>query len=251
MTQLVALRSVYDVMKLVSYLLNRVIMTDKNSFLEQMNEWDMEISENHLQLLETYVHELLEKNKNFNLISNNDAGIIWTRHIADSLAPLKKIRALFPSLQDKVIGDAGSGAGLPGVPLKILFQEANFKLYEPNLKRRNFLILLFSKLKLEKIEASHERVGENPLIQKGKIDILIERAMGQLENILPQCLNMVKEDGGLFCAWHANAEILKSAKIMDIMKKRNTVIYDIHNYKLVGEEKDRFIFILRRGQCTY
>ena len=222
-------------------------MTDKNSFLKQMNEWDIEISENHLQLLEAYVDELLEKNKNFNLISNNDAGIIWTRHIADSLAPLKKIRTLFPSLHDKIIADGGSGAGLPGIPLKILLEDAEFKLYEPNLKRRNFLLCLFSKLKLEKIEVSPERVGENPLIQKGKIDILIERAMGQLENILSQCLNMVKEDGGLFCAWHANAEILKSAKIMDIMKKRNTVIYDIHNYKLAGYEKERFIFILRRG----
>jgi len=62
---------------------------------------------------------------------------------------------------------------------------------------------------------------------------------------------MIKEDGGLFCAWHANAEILKSAKIKDIMKKMNTDIYNIHNYRLAGEKKDRFILILRRGKCTY
>ncbi len=226
-------------------------MTDKNHFLQQIKKWDIDLPESHLKLLEAYVNELLEENKKFNLISNKDAAIVWVRHIADSLAPLKKIRALFPQLQGKLISDGGSGAGLPGIPLKILLEEANFKLYEPNLKRRNFLISLFSKLKLKKIEVSNERIGESPRNQKGKTDILIERAMGQLENILPQCLNMVKENGGLFCAWHVNAEILKSAKIIRIMKKMNTGVYAIHKYALEGEERDRFVFILRRGQCTY
>ena len=226
-------------------------MTNENHFLKQINDWDIEISENHLKLLGYYVTEVLDKNKKFNLISNKDANIIWTRHIADSIAPLKKIKTLFPSLKNKLIADAGSGAGLPGIPLKILLEDANFKLYEPNLKRRSFLIWLFSKLKLKKIETSHKRIGENPRSHKGEIDILIERAMGQLENILPQCLNMVKEEGGLFCAWHANAEILKSLKIKTIMKKMNTDVCDIHDYKLAGEKKNRFILILRRGKCTY
>lgn len=226
-------------------------MTDKNNFLKQIKEWDIEISKNHLELLELYIDELLEENKKFNLISKKDAAIIWTRHIADSLAPIKKIKALFPKLQGKLISDGGSGAGLPGIPLKIILEEASFKLYEPTGKRRNFLISLFSKLKLEKIEASGERIGERPREQKGKTDILIERAMGQLENILPQCLNMLKEDGGMFFAWHANAEILESAKIKAIMKKMNTGIYDIHKYKLAQEKKDRFILMLRRGKCTY
>ena len=75
--------------------------------------------------------------------------------------------------------------------------------------------------------------------------------MGQLENILPQCLNMVKGDGGFFCAWHTNPEILKSKKILKIMSKKNTIVHDILEYTLVGEEKKRFILILRRGKCTY
>ncbi|MCG2724632.1 MAG: 16S rRNA (guanine(527)-N(7))-methyltransferase RsmG [Elusimicrobia bacterium] len=225
-------------------------MTDKDYFLQQIDKWDIKLSENHLELLTRYVDEVLDKNKKFNLVSNKDAGIIWARHIADSLAPIKKIKTLFPSLKNKLIADAGSGAGLPGIPLKILLEDADFKLYEPNFKRRNFLIWTFSKLKLKKIEISNERIGENPRIQKGKTDILIERAMGQLENILPQCLNMLKEEGGLFYAWHANAKILKSAKIVNIMEKMNTAVYDIHDYKLAGEEKNRFILILRRGKCT-
>ncbi|MEA3306941.1 MAG: 16S rRNA (guanine(527)-N(7))-methyltransferase RsmG [Elusimicrobiota bacterium] len=226
-------------------------MTDKENFLKQMETWNIEVSGNHLELLQLYVDELLEKNKIFNLISNKDAAIIWTRHITDSIAPLKKIKTLYPSLKNKLISDAGSGAGLPGIPLKILLEEADFKLYEPNLKRRNFLMWLFSKLKLKKIEASNERIGENQSLQKGKTDILIERAMGQLENILPQCLNMIKEDGGLFYAWHANAKILQSPVIKDILKKMNADICDVQAYKLAGEEKERFILILRRKKCTY
>ena len=239
-------------------------MTNKEYFSEQIGNWNIKISDKNLKLLECYVAEILEKNSKFNLISNSDAGNIWTRHILDSLSPLQNMENIFPlkttkpggdkpsvanTLAGKLIIDAGSGAGFPGIPLKILLEDANFTLCEPNLKRRQFLTWVISKLKLKKISAKGERVGEAPDIRSGKADILIERAMGQLENILPQCLNMVKDEGGLFCAWHSSPEILKTEKIKAIIKRMNANTCNIHEYKLPPETKVRFILTLRRGKC--
>jgi 16S rRNA (guanine527-N7)-methyltransferase len=214
----------------------------ETAITETLKQWGVSLTEEQSRRLDLFKEELLEKNARFNLFSHNDAEVLWPRHILDALAGAPLLaRLLKPG---GAVADAGAGAGFPGIPLAVVFENLGFDLWDSSLKRQMFLTWAASRLKLRNVRALCSRIGQSGPAETGKYDAVVERAMGKLENILPQCLNMVKP-GGVFLAWQSCDD--------GVGKKRDGTgdpglrAEEIFAYRLPHEKKDRFILVFRKA----
>lgn len=196
---------------------------------DTLKTWGVELTTQQLARLDLFRAELLEKNSRFNLVSENDAAHIWHRHILDALVAVPLLRRLVRA--GGAVADAGAGAGFPGIPLAVAMEDLQFDLWDSNLKRQTFLTWAVSRLGLRNVRAFHRRIGQSGPLEAGNYDAVIERAMGKLDNILPQCLNMVGS-GGVFLAWQSSPP--------------EGGAEEIFSYRLPHEEKDRFIAVFRK-----
>jgi len=143
---------------------------------------------------EVYRRELLQWNEKTNLISDKSAGEIESRHFLDSLTALQ-----FIGSENSRIIDIGSGAGFPGIPLKIASPALQLYLVETNRKKVSFLKHIVRLLNLTDTVVLHERV-EN-LLQDARwkefFDVLISRAAFKLPEMLPWGAFFLKPSGRL------------------------------------------------------
>ena len=218
---------------------------------ETLKVWGVDLTEEQTALLKLFKDELLEKNTRFNLFSRNDADYLWPRHILDALAGAPLLKKLLPA--GGVIADAG--AGFPGIPLAVALPGCQFDLWDSSLKRQMFLTWAASRLRLKNVHALHSRIGQSGTLEAGKYDAVVERAMGKLENILPQCLNMLKA-GGVFLAWQSSGgtgpdgnhapPADKDPEIRKILGACGGLAEKTASYRLPLEEKNRLILVFRK-----
>jgi len=155
-----------------------------------------------------YLNLILDWNSVINLTSITDKKDIVQKHFIDSL----KIFKFEPLLKMRNIIDIGTGAGFPGIPMKIANENINLTLVDSTLKKVNFLKEVTSSLKLDNCVSMHER-AENickDLEFREKYDGVVSRAVGNLSLLSEICLPLVKK-GGYFIA-------LKGPSIYDEIK---------------------------------
>jgi 16S rRNA (guanine527-N7)-methyltransferase len=143
----------------------------------------VELGDTQLAQFDVYKNELLQWNAKTNLISEYSSQEIITRHFLDSLTAMQFIQK--PNAR---IIDVGSGAGFPGLPLKIALPSLELYLLETNRKKVSFLKHIIRLLNLSDAVVLHDRV-ENIIKTdswKEKFDILISRAAFKLSELLPQ-----------------------------------------------------------------
>jgi 16S rRNA (guanine527-N7)-methyltransferase len=155
---------------------------DINLLQQRARRLDIELTDQQLTQFDMYRQELLKWNASTNLISENSSREIITRHFLDSLAALKFITPL-----DARMLDLGSGAGLPGIPLKIACPGLQLYLVETNRRKVSFLKNVLRLLALPEVFVLHERAE---ILQKNSewkdyFDIIISRAAFKLPAMLP------------------------------------------------------------------
>lgn len=162
-----------------------------------------------------YADLLAEKNAVMNLTAITDFGDVVHKHFLDSCAPARF--PWFPKGQGMSLIDVGSGAGFPGIPLKILYPELKVTLLDSLRKRVNFLSEVIEALGLEGIEAVHARAEDGARREdlRERFDVAVSRAVAALPVLSEYCLPYVKV-GGSFLAWkgsgaEAEAEAAKAA----------------------------------------
>jgi len=201
---------------------------------ETLERWGLALTEEQANRLELFRVELLEKNARLNLFSRrSDADLLWPRHILDALAGAPLLSRLVRP--GGLVADAGAGAGFPGIPLAVALEEMRFDLWDSSMRRQMFLTWTASRLKLGNARGVCARIGQSGGTEAGRYDAVVERAMGKLENILPQCLNMLRP-GGVFLAWQSESGEGAAAEAVEAF-----------SYRLPNEDKERFILVFRKG----
>jgi 16S rRNA (guanine527-N7)-methyltransferase len=209
-----------------------------------LSAWGLELTPENLRRLETYAAVLTEKNAVQNLVSEKDVPQLWERHMLDSLAAAMLLRRhLKPGA---LIADAGSGAGFPGLALAAALEEFNFQLLESRERRCDFLTETAAAMGARNVAVFNRRVGEGGSGSEQRYAAVTERAMGQLEIILPQCLNILVK-GGIFLAWQTAAQLAQPRPAVEAARlKARAELAETFAYRLPGESADRIIMVFKR-----
>jgi len=211
-------------------------MNDKENF-KNILKTDYQLSIEQIDKIEKFISEIISKNKILNLISENDIDRIYERHVFDSLQFIKLLKLINISQDNLKIIDIGSGGGFPAIILSIAMQNSHFTLVESIYKKYSFLIWIKEYLKLINTQIiNKKRINKN---EKGIniYDISIERAAGKINEMIPICLNIIK-NGGFFIAWQ-NFE-----NIEEIQKTKKP--YFIYNYLNIRDRKERALFVFKK-----
>ena len=194
---------------------------------EQIN-----ISPEQLNQFNRYYELLIEWNEKINLTAITEVHDVAVKHFLDSLLAAKMI----DSFAGKTLIDIGTGAGFPGVPLKIMEKDLNVTLFDSLQKRLKFLDLLIKELGLEKIKTIHGRAedgGQNKDLRE-KFDLATARAVAKMPVLLEYALPFVKV-GGYFLALKGpelDEELKDSTKALKVLGGE---VAEIGRFSLAGD----------------
>ena len=193
-------------------------------FLKGLEELQIELSDNQIQQFIRYYEMLVEKNKVMNLTAITEFDEVIEKHFLDSLSLIK----VYDLKKEVSVMDMGTGAGFPGIPLKITFPDLRMTLADSLNKRILFLQEVIEELGLKEIEALHaraEELGKNKEYRE-KFDLVVSRAVANLSSLEEYCIPFVKS-GGTFISYKSgeieeevanakNATFLLGGKIKEV-----------------------------------
>ena len=208
-------------------------------FIEETNKISITLTEEQLEQFRIYYEMLVEKNKVMNLTGITEWDEVLEKHFLDSISLIRAI-----DLNQKLtVMDMGTGAGFPGIPLKIAFPKLKVTLADSLNKRVLFLQEVIDALKLEDIEAIHGRAEDLARDKKYReqYDLSVSRAVANLSTLSEYCLPFVKI-GGQFISYKSGeieeeVDSSKSAVFLLGGKIKDTVKFEL------GESGRSFIVI--------
>lgn len=166
----------------------------------RLKDIDIILTENQAQQLVRFYEMMIEKNKVMNLTSITDFQEVVEKHFMDSLMVNHVVR--FTGTESVI--DVGTGAGFPGIPLKIIFPDLELVLMDSVNKRLKFVDEVIEELNLKKITTVHARAEDmgNQKEYREKFDYCLSRAVANLATLAELCLPFVKV-GGKFISYKA------------------------------------------------
>lgn len=217
---------------------------NNSEFIKELKAINIEINEQQMNQFNQYFQILIEWNQKMNLTRITDEKEVYLKHFYDS-ATISKIIDLS---KEESLCDLGSGAGFPGIVIKILFPHLNIKLVDSLNKRINFLNDVIEKLNLKNITAVHSRIEDFAITNEEKYDIVTARAVAPLNVLLELSSRIVKIDK-YFIAMKANiSQEIISAK--SAISKLGFKIEDIQEFNLPIEDSNRSLIKLKKDKKT-
>lgn len=163
---------------------------NKKEFINALKELNISVTPLQLEKLDIYYNLLIEENKKYNLTAITNKEDVYLKHFYDSLTLTKII-----TLSNQHICDIGTGAGFPGIVLKIIFPDLKVTLLDSTEKKCKFLKLIISKLNLNNIDVINERAEIYSKVTREKYDIVTSRAVAPLKHLLEYSIPLVKVNG--------------------------------------------------------
>lgn len=220
-------------------------MSFNEKLLEKLNKIQLNVNDEVLNKFWVYMTNLLEWNEKINLTAITDEDDIILKHFIDSLTILECI----PEKSNVI--DVGTGAGFPGIPLKIVREDINMTLMDSLNKRITFLNEIINKLGLKKINSIHSRAEELAKMpeHREKYDIAVSRAVANLSTLSEYMIPFVKVGGKCICMKGSNIEEeLKTAK--NAIKELGGEVEKVINFKLPDSDNERNIIIIKKVRNT-
>ena len=213
-----------------------------DNFILECNKLGINLTNEQINNLNRYYELLVEYNKVMNLTGITKKEEVYLKHFYDSLTIVKEVNLN----EEKSLCDIGTGAGFPGLVLKIVFPNLKVTLLDSLNKRIEFLKAVINELNLKNIEAIHTRVEEYALQNRNKFDVTTARAVAHLSVLLEYAIPLTKENK-YFIALKANVtEELQ--EINNALLKLNTSLIDKKEFNLPIENSKRTVIKFKKNK---
>ena len=163
---------------------------NKEEFIKEVSKLNINLTDTMLNQLDIYYNLLVTENKKYNLTAITEESQVYLKHFYDSLTLTKII-----DLDNQSLCDIGTGAGFPGMVLKIAFPTLKVTLIDATEKKCNFLKMVIEKLDLKNIEVINARAEEYSKNNRELYDIVTSRAVAPLKHLLEYSIPLVKVNG--------------------------------------------------------
>jgi 16S rRNA (guanine527-N7)-methyltransferase len=200
-------------------------------------KYNFSLSDKQIEQFEIYFDFLVKENEKYNLTAITDKKEVFIKHFIDSVLPITEIK------QNASVIDVGTGAGFPGVPLKILRPDIKLTLLDSLQKRINFLGELLTLLKINDVTLVHARCEDYVKDNREKFDVALSRAVAQLPTLSEYLLPFVKINGKvlMYKGNKLQEEIDLGKKAIEILGGKQDKILD---FTLDEVESKRFVLVI-------
>ncbi|HAB66729.1 MAG TPA: 16S rRNA (guanine(527)-N(7))-methyltransferase RsmG [Firmicutes bacterium] len=217
---------------------------NKEQFIIELKKLNIELTEDQLKKLEIYCNYLLEYNEHTNLTAIKDKEGVYLKHFYDSITFIKAL-----DLKEyKTLLDIGTGAGFPGLVLKILYPHLEVTLLDSNNKKIKFLESLITKLNITGITLYNGRAEDYCKQKREYFDIVTGRAVSNMNILSEISLPFVKLTGYFIAMKGQNKEEIEDSK--DAIQILGGKIENIINFLLPIEESERNIIKTKKISNT-
>ncbi len=216
----------------------------KDIFLEEAKKIDISIDENQIKNFYLYMNGIIEWNQKINVTAITDEKMFIVKHFIDSLT----VNHLVANKESVI--DIGTGAGFPGIPIKILNPNLKVTLIDSVNKKLNVIRDLAEKINLENLEIIHTRAEDlaNNFKYREMYDIAITRAVSNFSTILEYMLPFVKIGGYAICMKGPNFqdELEEARGAIEVLGGKIDKIESLN----VNEELERNIIVVKKIKQT-
>lgn len=214
---------------------------------EELSNWKIELSDEQFFQISKYYDLIVEWNKVMNLTAITDEVDFAYKHILDSILIIK----VFDFTKVRSIIDVGTGAGLPGIPIKILYPHIKVTLLDSLNKRIQFLNEVIKELNLKEIDTIHGRAEDYGLNKdyREQYDVCVSRAVSHLRTLSEYCLPYVRKNS-YFIAYkslQSDEEIAESHNAIELLGGR---IESIRDEELIRNDVLRRFVIIHKEKNT-
>lgn len=208
---------------------------NKEKFIAETRKLGINLTEEQLNKLDQFYNLLIEWNEKINLTRITKKEDVYLKHFYDSLTLAKVI-----DLSTKeTLCDVGTGAGFPGIVLKIVYPNLKITLVDALQKRVNYLNEIIKDLQLENIQAIHTR-GED---LHDKYDVVTARAVANIEKLLKYTMHLVNNTG-VFVAMKGNIDNELTPEIENKISKKYQIL-KIEKFELPIENSQRSLIVIK------
>ena len=213
----------------------------QQQFIDAIQQLGIQLTTVQMEQFQKYMELLIEWNEKMNLTAITEESQIWEKHFYDSILP-------FSHLTFKTMCDVGSGAGFPGIPVKIVFPQVRMTLVEPLQKRCRFLNEVKEQLGLENMEVVNARAEDFAKDHREQYDIVSARAVAKLSILLELCVPLVKKNGKMVALKGKNGmeELEQAQKAISVLG----VVLESEETCIIEDDATRINLYLKKVKNT-
>ena len=220
---------------------------DFSYFKKVLSQWNLELTEQKEKQFGMFYDLLIEKNKVMNLTAITEFDEVIVKHFLDSIY----LCNYCDLTKDMNVIDLGTGAGFPGIPLKIMFPNLKMTLADSLNKRILFLNEVIDQLKLSEINTVHGRAEDlaSDMNYRETYDLCVSRAVANLSTLSEYCLPFVKMNGTFisYKSGEVEQEVAASKNAMFLLGGK---VQDVIQFQLADSENSRSFVMINKIKKT-